>query len=73
MEREAYNRKGLSRFSSIRHISMGILYLVVGSAIMYVKYTGYADLPFAYALGTLMLLYGIFRIWRGWADRKEAR
>ncbi len=49
---------------------MGILYLVVGSAIMYVKYTGYADLPFAYALGTLMLLYGIFRIWRGWADRK---
>lgn len=73
MEREKNSRKGLTNITSMRHIVMGVLYLAVGSAIIYTEYTGYADLPLAYPLATLMLLYGIFRIWRGWADQRAAR
>ncbi len=73
MERENNGRKGLSNFSSIRHIGMGVLYLVVGCAIIYTEYTGFADLPLAYPLAGLMLLYGLFRIWRGWADQRASR
>jgi uncharacterized membrane protein HdeD (DUF308 family) len=73
MERQNNSRKGLTNFNTIRHIAMGVLYLLVGSAIIYTKYTGFAELPFAYPLATLMLLYGAFRIWRGWADHRATR
>ncbi len=57
------------------HIAMGILYLAIGSAVMYLKYFGAFELPIglAYLLGGLMLVYGTFRIWRGWRDLKMSK
>lgn len=70
-ERNGSN-KGYQRFKGTMHIAMGIFYLVIGLLVIYVKYFGAMELPdgFAYVLGGLMLAYGLFRIWRGFADLK---
>ncbi|RYG54082.1 MAG: C4-dicarboxylate ABC transporter [Chitinophagaceae bacterium] len=55
------------RFRGSLHIGMGIMYILIGSLVLYIKYFGAMELPsgLAYVLGTMMLLYGIFRLWRG--------
>ena len=49
------------------HLGMGSIYIIFGFLVLYIKYFGSIELSaaLAYALGGLMLLYGIFRIWRG--------
>jgi hypothetical protein len=56
------------------HIAMGIFYLFLGCMVIYIKAFGAMELSggFAYALGGLMLAYGIFRIYRGVADMRNA-
>ena len=73
-ERNMRNRNYM-RFRSTLHIGMGMFYIVVGTLILYVKYFGAMELPtgVAYALGSLMLLYGIFRLWRGLTDMRNNR
>jgi len=58
---------GTQRIQAMMHIGMGVFYIIVGVLVIYVKYFGTMGLPtgVAYVLGTLMLAYGIFRIWRG--------
>lgn len=65
--------KSYSNFRGSLHIGMGGLYLVMGSAVIYFKAFGVMVLPsiVAYAIGISMLLYGAFRIWRGWMDLKQ--
>jgi hypothetical protein len=55
------------KFRGTLHVAMGVLYLVIGSLVLYVKYFGAMELSsgIAYTLGTMMLLYGLFRLWRG--------
>ncbi|MBS1688267.1 MAG: hypothetical protein JSS96_06050 [Bacteroidetes bacterium] len=54
-------------FRSTLDLGMGVLYLVIASAILSLKYFGTMELSsgFAYVLGGLMFLYGAFRIYRG--------
>jgi hypothetical protein len=65
------NEKGGKAYEKMRgslHLGMGVMYLILGSLILYVKHFGTMELSagLAYAVGTIMVLYGIFRIWRGW-------
>lgn len=65
----------MKRFQVIQHLGMGAFYLIAGSLVLYVKYFGTMELPtgLAYFLGIMMLLYGIFRIWRGFAELKNLK
>jgi hypothetical protein len=67
--------KGFMRVRSTLHIGMGVLYLVFGSAVIYMQRFGNLALPgfMAYIVGGLMLLYGGFRIWRGLRDARERK
>lgn len=54
------------------HIGMGIVYILFGMMVFYVKKFGSIDLsePVVYMMSALLLIYGAFRIWRGFADLK---
>ncbi len=70
-ERTGSNSK-FRNFRAVMHIVVGFLYIALGSYVMYIKAFGTFDLSpaTAYALGGLVILYGIFRVWRGRADMK---
>jgi hypothetical protein len=55
------------QFRTSLDIGMGVFYIIIGAIILFVKYFGTIELPatYAYILGNMMLLYGIFRIYRG--------
>ena len=63
------------KFRASMHIAMGIVYLLLGTAILYLKAFGSLDLdpPWPYIVGGLMIAYGLFRLWRGMADMKLRR
>jgi len=63
------------RFRGSLHIGMGIMYVLIGSLVLYIKHFGAMDLPaeLAYVLGSMMLLYGFFRIWRGITYARQRR
>lgn len=56
-----------SAFRTSLDIGMGAVYIIIAVIVLYMKYFGAVELPAstAYALGSLMLLYGGFRIYRG--------
>lgn len=70
MEENSRGRKAITQVRATMHIGMGILYLVIGTMVLYVKHFGMVELSamMAYPLGILMLAYGVFRIWRGFKD-----
>jgi uncharacterized membrane protein len=72
---ERQGNQGMARFRAIMHLGMGVFYLIIGMLIIYIKAFGAMELPtgFAYVLGSLMLAYGLFRIWRGWVDMKQMK
>lgn len=57
-------------FRSFRHVAMGLILLVLGAVVAYYKRFGTIELSLwsAYGLAALMLVYGLFRIWRGVKD-----
>jgi hypothetical protein len=67
------NNTGYQRFRSTLHMGMGVFYVCVGVLIIYVKYFGTMALPetFAYVLGSMMIFYGLFRLWRGFVDLRD--
>lgn len=75
MSQEDHNLSGGSRFRSILNISMGIIYLILGGVVIYTKYFGTMELGngIRYALGGLMIVYGLFRLWRGFYEMKSMR
>lgn len=62
-------------FRTSLDIGMGVLYIVIGGMILFVKYFGTMELStgFAYVLGGLMVAYGIFRIYRGFQAMRNNR
>jgi uncharacterized membrane protein HdeD (DUF308 family) len=72
MEENSRSRKAYTQMRAGMHIGMGILYIIIGILLLYVKYFGAIELSpvLAYSLGTLMFCYGIFRIWRGFKDMR---
>jgi len=69
---ERTSNSKFSNFRAILNIAIGCLYILLGAYVMYVKAFGTLELgaTTAYILGTFVILYGIFRIWRGKADIK---
>jgi hypothetical protein len=57
------------------HLGMGVVYLLFAILVVYVKYFGSIELSeaSAYGMGALLGLYGIFRIYRGITDIRQAR
>lgn len=72
-EERSNSNSGYQRFRATLHMGMGVFYVCIGILIIYVKYFGSMALPevFAYVLGSMMILYGLFRVWRGFADMRE--
>ncbi len=60
-------KKNYTKFRGIIHFTMGILYVLMGIASVYLVKIGFfnLDLSMGYLIGGLMLAYGIFRIFRG--------
>ena len=69
MSSEEHSRKTprWERIRAIQHIGMGIVYVIIAALLFWVKTFGTIELSkgVAYALGSLLLIYGVFRIWRG--------
>ena len=67
-------RKATFSFRAILNCSMGLLYLVLAGVIITVKKFGQIDLSgsyLPYLLGGLLILYGVFRFWRGIIDFRQ--
>jgi len=60
-------RSNMEKIQIPLHLGMGFLYIVIGLMVLYIKYFGSMALSssIAYFLGSMLLLYGCFRIWRG--------
>ena len=75
MNYEERNRpkRSFQQFRASLHIGMGVFYIVAGALVLYVKHFGAMELPsaLAYGLGTLMVVYGAFRLWRGATDMRH--
>jgi uncharacterized membrane protein HdeD (DUF308 family) len=54
---------------------MGVLYICIGILILYMKHFGTMELPstFAYVLGGLMVVYGVFRLYNGITALRQNR
>lgn len=75
MSNDDRSRKGTNwqRIRAMQHIGMGAVYIIIACLLFWVKTFGSISLSngVAYALGSLLLLYGAFRIWRGFRDLKN--
>lgn len=72
MDIQERNRKskGYVQFRKIFDIAMGLLYISCGVLVLLARKLGFSfqvetSLAFFWALGGLFILYGIFRIYRG--------
>lgn len=66
-------RNQYNNFRSTMHMVMGLLYIGIGSAVLYLKLFGTFELSpgLAYFIGIMMISYGAFRVWRGWKDKQN--
>jgi hypothetical protein len=55
------------RFQAGRHIVMGLILMALGYAVVHFHRFGTMELSniTSYTLAAIMVLYGLFRIWRG--------
>lgn len=73
MNYEENNRRSKTyrSFRGSLNIGIGMLYLTIGAVSIYFKKffgTFQLDLTLTYTLGGLLIVYGLFRMWRGWSD-----
>jgi hypothetical protein len=74
-EERKKNEHGYTRLKAIQHIAMGIVYFILAGVMFYLKKFGAIELGtwMAYSLGSILVLYGGFRIWRGIVELKMIR
>lgn len=67
--------KGYRNVRSVLHIGMGGIYLLFGGIIIAYQNFGTLGLSpgMSWAIGGLMILYGGFRLYRGFADMRQMR
>lgn len=65
--------KTMRQFQAGRHIVMGLILIGLAVAVAYFRKFGTLDLTAmtSYALAGIMVIYGLFRIWRGTRELKE--
>lgn len=63
----------MRQFQAGRHIVMGLILIGLAFAVGYYRRFGMIDLSIlsAYTLAGIMIIYGLFRIWRGTRTLKE--
>lgn len=73
MAQEDYEDKKMKAYANRRSLmdyGMGILYIAAGAFVVFANRLGYEldflPEPYSYAFGGLFLIYGIFRIYRGY-------
>lgn len=76
MDSELRNKKSrvYNSFKGVLHIAMGVIYIVLGCATIYMKAfltVEISSAAVAYIIGGLFLLYGAFRLWRGLTDMRR--
>ena len=71
-EERNMRNKGYGRFRALLHLSMGTFYILIGIVVFNMRSFGQIQLstPVVYALSIFCVLYGAFRIWRGWTDTR---
>jgi len=59
--------KTYKSFRTSLDMAMGTIYVIIGIALFALRHFGTVELSasMAYILGTVMVLYGVFRIYRG--------
>ena len=69
------SNRGLRTFQAGRHIVMGILLIILAWAMVAYRKFGELELSTmtAYVLGGILVIYGLFRIWRGTRELKERK
>lgn len=72
---ELSSQRNYRNVRAVLHIGMGCIYLLFGLIIaMYKNFVTVELTPvMAYCIGGLMILYGGFRLYRGFADMREMR
>mgnify|MGYP007082193265 FL=1 len=62
-----------ARMRSMLHLVMGALYLVLGVSVIALHSYGKFELApgIAYGMGALLIVYGVFRIWRGYSGIRQ--
>lgn len=66
-DREGFEHKAYSGFRSGMDVGMGVIYILVGSIAFYWTLEGILNYnkAIAYMISTLIVLYGVFRVYRG--------
>ncbi len=61
------------RFQAGRHIVMGLLLMALAYAVIHFRSFGTIELSHtsAYVLAGILVAYGLFRIWRGFAELRK--
>lgn len=69
------SNRGLRIFQAGRHIVMGILLIILAWAVVAYRKFGTLELEpmVAYGLAGILVIYGLFRIWRGTRELKERK
>ena len=69
------NNRGLRVFQAGRHIVMGLLLMVLAWALVQYRKFGQLELSpmTAYVLAGILVVYGLFRIWRGTRELRERK
>lgn len=69
------SNRSLRTFQAGRHIVMGLLLIVLAWAL--VEYKSFGQLALSsstsYILAAILVVYGLFRIWRGTRELKERK
>jgi hypothetical protein len=60
-------KKSRSSFRTIMDIGMGLFYVAIGGVLVFLKKFGLMEVPawVAYSLGTIMMVGGAFRFYKG--------
>lgn len=67
-------RRPMERAKGMTGMAMGVIYIVVGIFMFIAEEKNMLGMgkSFTYIVASLVMLYGAFRIWRGWQIRKSA-
>lgn len=67
LDERTEQNNSFSTFRTSLDVGMGVVYVVLGIVVFSMRYFGTLELPAssAYVLGSVMVLYGAFRIYRG--------
>lgn len=72
---EMSSNRNYRNVRAVMHVGMGGIYLLFGLIIALYKNFVTVELSpaMAYGVGGLMMVYGIFRLYRGFADMRQVR